>query len=94
MSKQHGTVVICVRQHNGTVAWVDDTLSKEMPAGYFIEVTEGRRGMPDMVRVGTLDGGYASLAQIAQQIPVYGVVLTFGEAVRWCWHDQRKGKAA
>lgn len=90
MTHAHGTVIVCERIDGATVAWVDEQLSVEMPAGYFIEIMEGQRGMPDRVRAGTMAGGYATLAQIAQVVPVTGVVLSFGEAVRWCWQDRKR----
>lgn len=76
----HGVVVICQRQHNGMVAWVEEEMSKDIPAGYFIEVRVRAVGNHDTVWVGTLRGGYISEC------------LSYQVACDWCQHEQRRRK--
>jgi hypothetical protein len=94
MSDTHGVAIICEREAGHTVAWVDDRMSRKVPAGYFVEwwmdVHEAFAG--------TLDGGYfKSLTwPHKSEMPVMEKLCwrNWRDTVMWCEAQARKERAA
>lgn len=80
MNEPHGIAIVCERAQGHTVAWVDAHMSKQVPAGYFVEVRQAFREC--VVMAGQVDGYYFD-----------SVWFDWYDAVVWC-REHAQGQAA